>query len=290
MIPKILKWIVVVALVAAAIALGANGVQKIIAFHQHRAASAPAPEPRPALTVAYSRAASSFLPPNSPLWRRAPALSVTLMAQVLVLPWGQGVTPSVEVSAIHDDRMIAFRLSWPDATRNAKLVRNDDRPDGAAIMFPIGQETPSSIMMGFLRPANIWHWKAARRHTDRPKVYIDFYNPNEAGTLLATHREDLIAALPGSEIIDNTATMPGTLTPKAIQKVAGRGIWENNRWLVTFSRPLTTTDEADSQFNLTSGNGAAFAIWDGEHHERGSRKSISDWVQLRFASREAGVQ
>ena len=236
---------------------------------------------KPAAPIIVPRVASvsTLINPTEPGWKNIANITIPLTAQVLFVPWGTGSTPAVDVQAAHDNRRVIFRMSWEDKTPNKKLTRMSDYSDGAAVMFPLDEGEPSSIMMGFLKPVNIWHWKAARRHQDWAKVYAEFYVAAEKGTLLATHRSAFDHPPHGSDIVDNLATMPGTITPKKNQQVEGKAVWNNGRWYVTYSRSLASSKATeDVQFKTGDEFWTAFAVWDGERKERASRKSIADWV------------
>ena len=237
------------------------------------------------ISVPYSPLTTAGLGPVSAEWNRIPQTERALFPQVLMVPWGKE-KKKLLVRAVHDEKKIAFQVSWPDATKNDRMLEKVAYPDATAIMFPLKHVRPSSIMMGFLEPVNIWHWKAARKHT--PNLpHTDYTTPLEKGTLLAKHRADVAPSKQGSEIIDFMAVMPASLTEKVEQSVNGSAQWVNGKWYATFSRDLTSASEEDSQFDLHGENWAGFALWDGEKKERGPRKSISDWVRLDFGEKSA---
>jgi plastocyanin len=77
---------------------------------------------------------------------------------------------------------------------------------------------------------------------------------------------------------------PGSITPKENSILTGRGQWQDGSWRVIIKRALSTSDpERDAQ--LKGGKiHVSFAVWDGSEDDRGSRKSISEWVILQVGS------
>ena len=75
---------------------------------------------------------------------------------------------------------------------------------------------------------------------------------------------------------------PGSITAKQKQVVQGHGVWQNGRWAAVLTRELQTPDASDFQFVPGELTRMAFAVWDGSRGEKGSRKSISEWVWLEL--------
>lgn len=220
-------------------------------------------------------------------WEKIPSQSIKLMYQVMVLPWPKAVrneaVTSIEVKAFHNKRDIYFYLEWEDSTED-RIIDVNKFSDAGAIMFPLGEATQlPSLMMGFLVKANIWHWKASKdreywfKENAESKTYVDFYYPFEGEELFVVSRAESPSA-----VNDLLAVRVGTVTSKPYQKVEGRGFSENSRWKVVFRRTLEVSDpEVDAQFDQTE-RLAAFAVWNGSKGDRGGRKSISDWVNLKI--------
>lgn len=104
----------------------------------------------------------------------------------------------LQVKAFHNGREIYFLLSYEDETNN-ESIGVDRFSDGAAIMFPLGDQIkPENIMMGFQGKVNIWHWRALE---DRE------------------WREGKI----GSSVTDLFSEGIGTLAKRDEQRVMGRG-------------------------------------------------------------------
>lgn len=214
-------------------------------------------------------------------WEEIPAVKLDLEHQITERPWPTGHTPEVNVQAFHNGRDIYFRLTWQDDTANTALAV-DGFTDGCAIASPLeGDAPPRSIMMGFSSPVNVWHWEAEKDAEFWSGIkpqggkYTDFVYPFEEEEVLSPTRVELTSAV-GDLLSERT----GSLTPKETQIVQGRGLWDDGTWTVVFKRALTTKDsQRDCQF-ATGSSRVSFAIWDGDNDDRGSRKSISEWVNV----------
>jgi len=216
-------------------------------------------------------------------WSQLKPQEIKLMYQVTVLPWPKikGGLPFVTVKAFHNKEDIYFYLRWPDDTED-RVHEESKFSDACAIMFPKKENAqPHTIMMGFLGEVNIWQWKANqdreywKNESVEPKAYVDFYYPFEDKELFPVSKR-----VTKSPVNDLVAIRVGTVTPKEIQEVMGRGMWENGVWTVIFKRPLKAV-EADNGVSFASGKRlSALSIWDGSKGDRGGRKSISDWIEL----------
>jgi len=216
-------------------------------------------------------------------WSQLKPQEIKLMYQVTVLPWPKvkGGLPFVAVKAFHNKEDIYFYLCWPDDTED-RVHEESKFSDACAIMFPKKENAqPNTIMMGFLGRVNIWQWKANqdreywKNESVEPKAYVDFYYPFEDKELFPVSKR-----ITKSPVNDLVAIRVGTITPKEIQEVMGRGMWENGVWAVVFKRSLTAKETEDGA-NFKQGKMiSALAIWDGSKGDRGGRKSISDWIEL----------
>lgn len=217
-------------------------------------------------------------------WDFLASKEIELMYQVTILPWGKSLVSPIIVKAFYNRKDIYFYITWKDDTENRVLKRNKFS-DGCAIMFPMDEEVQSStLMMGFMGKANIWHWKASRDETywlkTRPKTeaYADFHYPFEEEELFPVSQEKVQSA-----VNDLMAVRIATITPKERQDVKGRGFWKDGVWRVVFKRSLKVIDpEIDAVFKAKGKRLCAFAVWNGEQGDRGGRKSISDWVELEL--------
>tara|TARA_B100000315_G_C14583581_1_gene591769 strand:- start:2219 stop:3058 length:840 start_codon:yes stop_codon:yes gene_type:complete len=216
-------------------------------------------------------------------WDTRPATKVDFFYQIMVFPWPKATVPYVNIKTFHNKSDIYFYLEWPDDSEDSSLAIGAFT-DSSAILFPIGEiKQTSSLMMGFLGKANIWHWKAIQNNEywlnkkDETKVYVDFYYPFEEKELFPVSKDEAKSA-----VNDLMAIRVGTITPKPKQIVSGRGIYDKGLWKVVFKRTLKAEDETiDAKFS-ESKMLCAFAAWDGSKGDRGGRKSISDWVELKL--------
>ena len=214
-------------------------------------------------------------------WDTLEPQQIDLQYQVMILPWPKEVVPFVNIKSFHNGRRIYFYLQWQDEVEDADININRFS-DACAVMFPLGDDVPAStLLMGFMGNANIWHWKANRGREywtgirTEDKAYVDFYYPFENEELFVVSKDRIESAA-----TDLVSARIATVTVKPIQSVEARGAYENGIWRVVFRRTLEVMDaEIDAQFT-ESVIQCAFAIWDGAHKDRGGRKSISDWVEL----------
>src|SRR3989338_7683578 len=105
-----------------------------------------------------------------------------------------------------------------------------------------------------------------------------------------TRLSTLRAANPRKSAVEDIVSEgPGSITAKEKQVVTGRGRWQDGRWAVVVARPLTTPETIDFQFASGQRNRMALAVWDGARGEKGSRKSISEWVWLELEAHPTTV-
>lgn len=224
---------------------------------------------------------------SAQIWEKLPAEKVELMYQVMVLPWPQkGLISPITVKAFHNKKDIYFYISWTDATEDYILAGNRFS-DACAIMFPLGEKTgpkSSTLLMGFMGKAAIWHWKASMdrefwlKDVPEDKAYADFYYPFEEEETLTVSKD-----IPQSAVRDLLSIRIGTITPKEQQRVGGKGVWNSGAWEVVMRRSLDRADaELDAAFPAGKKQYCAFAVWNGSKGDRGGKKSISDWVELRI--------
>lgn len=218
------------------------------------------------------------------VWNSITPQDIELVYQVMVLPWGKSLVSPITVKAFHNKKDIYFHISWKDDTENSSREINKFS-DACAIMFPLDQKAqPSTIMMGFLGKTNIWQWKASQdkeywlSELPETEAYSDFYYPFEETELFSVSK-----TISKSAVSDLLAIRPGTITSKETQNVEGRGFWSKGVWHVVFKRSLKrTTSEFDAAFKPEEKKLTAFAVWNGANGDKGGRKSISDWVELKI--------
>ncbi len=71
-----------------------------------------------------------------------------------------------------------------------------------------------------------------------------------------------------------------TLTLQEHQSVMGHGMRSATGWQVVFKRPLTNSDDQDSQFKGSTPMG--IAVWNGSNRETNGQKGIAGWILLKF--------
>jgi cytochrome c oxidase subunit 2 len=239
----------------------------------------------PLLAVGYRSEELALQPDDitADLWQDVPGIDLELKHQVTERPWPSGHTELVKVQALHNGKDIYFKMTWKDDQKDASLSL-DKFSDGCAVAVPVDANAPvRSIMMGFSSPVNIWHWQAVKDvqywegKTDLPQAYSDFVYPFEQEEILSVSVPEVTSA-----VTDLLSERAGSLTRKQRQIVQGRGLWQDGTWSVVIKRSLTT-DESSQDCQFAWGDrSAAFAVWDGDQSDRGSRKSISEWVTLQI--------
>ena len=218
------------------------------------------------------------------IWQTLQPITVQMLHQISVPPRSETLVPQIDVRAFHDGSDAYFLIEWKDEAPN-RVHGIDKFPDGVAAGFSLDREPPkASIMMGFQSTLNVWHWKADLDGKVWGIVGEDRYTSNvhysyRQQTDIPTSEEK-----PTSACQDLLAIRPGTITPQTETSLTGRGRWQNGAWRVIIKRPMTTDDpERDAQF-VPGRMNATFAVWNGDEGDRGSRKSISDWVFLEVGS------
>lgn len=160
-----------------------------------------------------------------------------------------GAIGQVEVRALTNGSQLFFRLAWQDPTQNADSDQPNRFADGAAILFPFGDDAPIVSMGNAQQPVNQWHWRA------------DFPNPLNVTTagLGTTYR-----------------------TPESFVEAQAR--WGNGQWAVVLARPLETSDPDNHvAFSTSQPIKAAFCVWDGDNQERAGLKSYTpSWTQFTW--------
>jgi hypothetical protein len=244
--------------------------------------------------------------PDDPVWASVPVLEVPLMAQAGVPPsLPTASVSSVRLQALNDGQTIAFLVEWADDTRDAHTIRVDQFSDAAALQFGIGDAVPAVCMGSPGGMANLWHWKAdwqediVKGFQDIPQAFphffkdyypfvtgtapfvaaTDFQSPEASkyliGRAVGNPRSQMVRTSPVEELV---ATGFGHATNKAVQNVNGNGVWENGKWRVMFTRPLSVQDADAPEFVNDKNMSVAVAVWNGANKEVGGRKQTSSFV------------
>jgi DMSO reductase family type II enzyme heme b subunit len=199
---------------------------------------------------------------------------------------------AVAVSAVTDGKKIAVLLQWRDELPQNTAVRVQDFQDGAALQFSLSGKYGFIGMGDKDNPVNLWNWKAGWQvETEGHAPDMDAtYNAMHVDTYFQPERHFNTAASAGnvvsqphkSPIEDANARGFGSFVsqPIAQQNVSGKGVWHAGFWNVIFIRDLKSKDADDVKFAAGKPVPVAFAIWNGEQHDRNGRKMISNWYQL----------
>lgn len=216
------------------------------------------------------------LDPKSEVRANAAAESIVLVAQTVTQPFRGGTTTAVSVKALHNGKVIAFRMEWEDENISEAWGPNVHR-DATALMFPLDSQTPPSPFMG---PEGgrviIRQWKAdwqaqLEGKETYPSAYVDFVNPEDAVLF------GKIGNKPkrGTPVEELTAEGYGTLTPKTEQTVLGKGVHEDGKWAVVFIRQMGSAGVDNISFVPGDTVQVNVAVWNGDAKEVGAKKSVS---------------
>jgi DMSO reductase family type II enzyme heme b subunit len=226
-----------------------------------------------------------LLDPSAKVYEPLKATEIPLFPQLLIKPFGADQKPPIRVKAAHNGKEIIFLVEWEDKTENRGGVREPDKfSDACGVMFPRGEindANAAALMMGFLVPVEIWHWKS-----DRDQVYLQRHKAPkehpEQNIIFYSHDKKMLQALKGVDLPTESIQSkgPGTLETKQSQLVLAKGVNTPGKWQIIFKRALHTGSNDDFNFQKGTVTRMAFAVWDGAKQERGSQKSISDWVRF----------
>jgi hypothetical protein len=253
-----------------------------------------------------SGSSGPLMDPQADYWKGAPEIKVPMEAQVFANP--QNPDPAVKeltVRAVHNGQWLAFLIEWADPTKSDRIVV-DKFGDQVAVQMPTSYkagEFPNPMMGGPGERVHIMQWRAAFQHdidnsgepkiTDLyPYVHVDVY-PDEVLRVTdaraytgAVGVDNPISRPKRSAVLDQMAEGFGTLTVKPEQHSDGRGVWADGRWRVVITHPMAPGDPNDPTLAPGDETLAAFAVWEGEAKEVGSRKAWSNWVQLKLEGRQ----
>ncbi|MBM3180226.1 MAG: hypothetical protein FJZ86_07710 [Chloroflexi bacterium] len=304
---RFFKHIPLLAILALAFALSSNGLALAQA--------------QPQLISVYNDGELPLTDPKSPAWDSVPVYAASVTPQSAIAPTLFAATvSSVEVQSLNNGEDIVFRLVWEDASQDSHATKPDEFRDAAALQFSVddldAEQTQKILCMGAAgQLVNLWHWKADwqwdidngfRDVVDAyPNFWLDHYPfvVGEPPFRLPTdfNSEEARAYLVGWSVgnplsnparvtpVEDLSSMGfGTVTSQADQGLLGRGVWEDGKWYVVFSRPLVSADENDVQFTLDRAFSIAFAVWDGSDQQVGARKQLSTWTTMLLET-EKGI-
>ncbi len=183
------------------------------------------------------------------------------------------------VQSVHNEKKIAFKLTWKDLSANKRISADDFYLDSVALQFPM---VPSSLLelpfwgMGEKgKPVNIWHWKADGRQ---------FVGEESGRSIPASTKGNSSALDPFREsaVEEINAAGFGTLSVQTLedQQLEGQGRWVRGQWEVIFLRDLKTSSPNDAGFESPGNSYFSLALWDGRKLDRNASKRISLWQKL----------
>lgn len=253
--------------------------------------------------------------PDSGQWSHGSTIRVELDGQAMAQPMRPKPShPYVDVTALYDDDMVAFRVEWPDDERDDLTIACDAFRDSCAVLLaPDATDAALRIMGTADVPVTLLHWKADwQRDIDDgyqdpkvefPNASFDYYPPLPAGTDEGVTFADYEKAkatmwLPGlhagNPLSVAKRTTPvekliargfGTATTQATQDAQGAGVWRDGHWSVVVAKARTATDDGELTIKRGPEYGVALAVWSGAENDGGSRKSPSKaLLTFRLAS------
>jgi DMSO reductase family type II enzyme heme b subunit len=83
-----------------------------------------------------------------------------------------------------------------------------------------------------------------------------------------------------SPVEELTASGFGSLTTHDQQLATGRGVNRGRRWRVVLSMPMDSGDATKARVQPGTTVPVAFAAWNGDRQNRGSRKQYANWVPM----------
>lgn len=197
---------------------------------------------------------------------------------------------AVAVSAVTDGKKLAVLLQWRDELPQNTAIRVQDFQDAAALQFSLSGNYGFLGMGDAQNPVNLWQWKAGwqlEANGDTPEMrdtyqtmHVDAWTFTNFST--ATAAGNVLSQPHKSPIEDANARGFGSFKSQPIsqQNVDGKGVWNAGFWNVIFIRDLKSKDAEDVKFVAGKAVPVAFAIWNGEQHDRNGRKMVSNWYQL----------
>lgn len=270
----------------------------------------PAEQPPPTLSVSRVDKVPPVGDPLDAVWEKIAAIEVPMAAQQVAQPaLEQATVPKLTVQAIRDNERYAWRISW-DKPQPADRVDYATFTDAVAIQFPLGDGAPYT-MGGPNLPVRMLYWKAVwQKDVDEgfqelqkiyPNSHYDLYwfaegaerHSNTGSTDNPQAQEFMVAAMSKNRMADYNRKKPieeltahgfGSSTHVPETPSGARGVWNQGRWYVVLDRPIDDKDPLIARFNAAPEQQlVAFAVWDGDHGNRGSLKQISNWIPMQLS-------
>lgn len=200
----------------------------------------------------------TLLDPEAGVWEQGERQTLALMGTPLALqPTAYirnsfkqediGAVKQVEVTALHNGKHLAFRLTWQDDKCDDKIEDNDQFCDAAAIFLPTKANAPLVTMGAPGLPVNMWYWRADQ----------------------GTGRHVVATGIGTTRTVDEKQVLTGKK-------------WHNGHWSVVIARALgVASSEPLVQLRPSRSTKFAVAIWEGSHAERAGLKSYTpDYTDL----------
>lgn len=210
--------------------------------------------------------------PTDEAWSAVTAAYVPLVGQIIEAPrWFAPRVDGAWVSALHDGRMLALKISWNDPSRSpdpswqewldrmsATMTDVDgpvptaQGPDRMHVQFPLapssGMERPYFLGGDARRPVFQWRWSS------------------------------------GSEgLVEGTATGWERFTARGNPEATSVGRFQDGRWEVVIARSLVPADTLGAPaFHPGRAIPIAFFAADGSNGEDAVRGALSAWVTLHL--------
>jgi DMSO reductase family type II enzyme heme b subunit len=218
--------------------------------------------------------------PDSEAWSDAPTETLGLSAQSMALPRGGGSVGELRMQVMTNTTHVAFRLTWPDPTRDANISRPEAYSDAVAIMARGGSQPP--VTMGATgTPVDIWYWRASWQygnHTETGSWTGSMYaypHPDEE-TKPGLAADNPLSKEKYRQYAQNYyARGYGSLSHAPAQNVRARGERTGDGWSVVFVRERTTNGTYDAAFNESASIYLTVAVWNGSADEANGQKSLS---------------
>lgn len=259
------------------------------------------------LTAVKTKHQLFHIKPNDSAWQKVPVQTVNLVAQPMALPRPKlTLTEKLNVQILHNDKTIAFKLSWKDPDKS-EAGRLGLFSDAVALEFPVkldNGQPPSPFMGEPGKPVHIFHWRAQYqkdkemgRHPTMKDLYphmsIDAYPMEFKDASFPQGNESQRRMFAPGQAAGN----PQAFVKNGVDEIFAEGFgssslvpeieaeseaeWKNGEWQVVITRPLKTT--LGSELRVGQKNFVCFAVWQGGQREVGSRKSVTlMWVELHL--------
>jgi mono/diheme cytochrome c family protein len=219
---------------------------------------------------------------NDAIWNSTKSYFIPLAGQIIKDAKSYYPTvDSVNIKAIHNDKYVAFRLSWDDPTVDPGLRKSPDIeespppplppelvadpdvveapintepqkfPDGIALQFPAGNishnKKPYFLNGDEKLAVNLWKWSSW---------------PTKTVNQIANGIDDI-------KLLKNA------------QELQSKISYRYGQYQLLIIRKLTSKNkENEVQFSKGKTIPIAVHVWDGSQEETGSKKAISSWFEL----------